>query len=169
MDLILKFDIFTWFYLSYFPYDWLNGYCSSKSNWKNRELGYNFLIICRYWFLVKHQRIILEQIENSQVVLTLKFCTNYEKIYLIFIELYMKFDLLSTLKGIITSNESSTIFVCNCKRNVSCYPIVERKKKKKKLHINFWFWVYMMKVNLELHHAQLIRYLHFFYHNVNLW
>ena len=59
--------------VSYFPYDEQNGRRSSKSNGKDNEFGYNFLIICRYWNLVKFQRIILEQIENSQVVTTLKF------------------------------------------------------------------------------------------------
>ncbi len=38
-----------------------------------RTMNYNFLIICRYLNLVNNQSSILEQIENSQVVTSLKF------------------------------------------------------------------------------------------------
>jgi hypothetical protein len=43
-------------------------------------------------FIKKNQRIILYQIENSQVFTTLLFCADSGKNYVIFIELYMKGD-----------------------------------------------------------------------------
>jgi hypothetical protein len=46
------------FYTSYFPYDGQNGTHSSKRDGKANEFGYNFLIICKYFNLVKHQSII---------------------------------------------------------------------------------------------------------------
>jgi hypothetical protein len=49
--------------MSYFPYDGQNGIWSSiKSNEKEKEFEYNFLIICRYLNQVKNKRIILYQI-----------------------------------------------------------------------------------------------------------
>lgn len=54
--------------MSYFPFDWQTGTLSSKSNGKNNKFEYNFLIMSRYLNLVKNQRIILYQIESSQVV-----------------------------------------------------------------------------------------------------
>jgi hypothetical protein len=49
--------------MSYFPYDGQNGFWSSiKSNEKEKEFEYNFLIICRYLNQVKNKRIILYQI-----------------------------------------------------------------------------------------------------------
>ena len=56
-----------------------------------------FLIICKYLNLVKYQKIILQQLENSQVVTTLKILL--EKYMLFSSELYMKQNLLSALKG----------------------------------------------------------------------
>ena len=58
--------------MSYFPYDGQNSTWSSKSNGKY-NFEYDFLIICRYFNLVKNQRTILLHTENSQVVTTLKF------------------------------------------------------------------------------------------------
>ena len=59
------------YFKNYLPYDeqkW-----TSKRNDKANEFEYNFLIICRYWDLVKNQRMISQQIENSEIVTTLKF------------------------------------------------------------------------------------------------
>jgi hypothetical protein len=50
-------------------------------------------------YATKNKRIIVWQIENSQVVETFKFWTNYGEKYVIFIELCMKQDPLSVLKG----------------------------------------------------------------------
>ena len=71
--IIHSFSLYLFYTVSYLPYVDQNGRRSSKSNGKDNELGCNSLIMCRYWNLVKFQRIILEQIENSQVVKTLKF------------------------------------------------------------------------------------------------
>ena len=65
------------FYMSYFHYDRENDTHSSKSNRNVKEFENNFLIFCRYLNLVKHEIIILYQIENSQVVAILKFCTGF--------------------------------------------------------------------------------------------
>ena len=46
------------FYTSYFPYDGQNGTQSSKRDGKVNEFGYNFLIICKYFNLIKNQIII---------------------------------------------------------------------------------------------------------------
>ena len=56
----------------------------TKCNGKNGDFEYNFLISC--WYLnVKKQRIIVLQIENSQVLTTVTFWTNYlENIVYIF-------------------------------------------------------------------------------------
>jgi hypothetical protein len=81
-DLILKLCFLTHFNMSYFPYDMQNSIYSSKSNWKDKEFEYNFLIICRYLNLVQNQRIIVWQIENSQVVKTWKFWTKHGEIKL---------------------------------------------------------------------------------------
>ena len=43
-----------------------NGTSSSKSNAKDKEIEYNFLIIYRYLNLVRNKRIILQQLESSQ-------------------------------------------------------------------------------------------------------
>ena len=44
---------------------------------RKKNLRIIFFIICRYLNLVKNQRIILKQMKNSQVVTTLKSCTDY--------------------------------------------------------------------------------------------
>ena len=44
-----------------------------ESNKKNKDSEYNFLKICSYLNLVTIQRIIVKQINNSQVDKTLKF------------------------------------------------------------------------------------------------
>ena len=44
-----------------------------RDNESQLYLNINFLIICRYFNLVKNQRTILLHTENSQVVTTLKF------------------------------------------------------------------------------------------------
>ena len=36
-----------------------------------------FSLFCRFWIVVKIERIILFQIENLQIVTTLKFCVDY--------------------------------------------------------------------------------------------
>jgi hypothetical protein len=41
--------------MSYFPYNKQIGTCSSKSNEKDTEFQYNFIIICRYLNLLKNQ------------------------------------------------------------------------------------------------------------------
>ena len=54
--LILKLYFFISYFKNYLPYDeqkW-----TSKRNGKANEFEYNFLIICRYWDLVKNQRMI---------------------------------------------------------------------------------------------------------------
>jgi hypothetical protein len=61
--------------MSYFPYDGQNGIWSSiKSNEKEKEFEYNFLIICRYLNQVKNKRIIL-----YQIVFILTVWTDYGK------------------------------------------------------------------------------------------
>lgn len=72
------------FCLSYFPCDGQTGSWSSHSNEKT-NLSMIFVIICRYQNLVKNLRIILYQIENSQVVTTLKSCTDYGKNNMLFL------------------------------------------------------------------------------------
>ena len=52
-DLILKLYDLILFYKSYFHYEGQTGTWSSKSNRKENKFEYNFLIICRYWNLVK--------------------------------------------------------------------------------------------------------------------
>ena len=54
--------------MSYFPLVGQNSTQSSKSSRKDNEFKNNFLIICRYLKLVNKQKIILQQIETSQVV-----------------------------------------------------------------------------------------------------
>jgi hypothetical protein len=54
--------------MSYFPLVGQNGTQSSKSSRKDNDFKNNFLIICRYLKLVNKQKIILQQIETSQVV-----------------------------------------------------------------------------------------------------
>jgi hypothetical protein len=66
-------------------------------NGNDKQFDYTFLIICRYLKLVKNQKIILLQTENSQVVTTLK-CTEYEKIICYF---HLNYEVFycSRLKG----------------------------------------------------------------------
>jgi len=52
-DTILILYIFIPFSKSYFPYDMQNGTRSRKSNGKDNEIEFNFLIICRYLNFVK--------------------------------------------------------------------------------------------------------------------
>jgi hypothetical protein len=86
------------FYMSYFHYDRENDTHSSKSNRNVKEFENNFLIFCIYLNLVKHQIIILYQIENSQVVAILKFCTGFWRIFFFFIDPCMNRDIFLTLK-----------------------------------------------------------------------
>ena len=72
--MILKLDVLYRFYKSYFPYDQNNGTWSSKCNEKNK-----FVKNCE-----KTEDNILRQIENSQVVITLKYWTDYGKNYMLF-------------------------------------------------------------------------------------
>ena len=51
-----------------------------KRNRKDIDIEYDFLIVCRYLNIKKNQTIILHLKENSQIVKTLKFCTEYWKI-----------------------------------------------------------------------------------------
>ena len=74
--------------------DGQNGTRSSQSNGNDNECEYNFLIICKYLNLVKNKRIILRQTENSQVVTTLTFSTDFGK-YIC----YYYLTCLHTLKG----------------------------------------------------------------------
>ena len=63
-NLIMKLHLFYLFNTSYFPYDRQNGSRFSKSNGRDKEFEYTFLIICRYLNLVKNQRLTLLQLEN---------------------------------------------------------------------------------------------------------
>jgi hypothetical protein len=71
-----------------------------KAEWKVSDTGSahwaSSFIICRYLNLVKNQRMILLQLENSQVVTILKFCTDYG-IIIFSIELNMKGEICKNI------------------------------------------------------------------------
>ena len=78
-----------------------NGIHSSKSNGKDNKLEYNFVIICSYFNIAKTQRIILQQIEKSQVlfVCCIKISTLWENICYFHLTLHERGHFLFTLKG----------------------------------------------------------------------
>ena len=63
--------------------DGQNGTRSRKSNGKDNECEYNFLIICKYLNLVKNKRIILRQTENSHVVYNINIFNRLWEIYML--------------------------------------------------------------------------------------
>ena len=77
------------FCTSYFHTPGKNGTWSSKRNEKDSEFEYNFLIICRYLNLVKSLRIIVYQIEYSQIVTTYKMLNRlWENIYIMYMQTF---------------------------------------------------------------------------------
>ena len=99
--LILKFRIFIKKnYMSYFPYNKQNVTWSSKNNGKDNKLEYNFLPVCRYLNVAK--------ISEDNFTANRKFTSCYnikilkrlwEKIYINFLELCMKENAFTHLKG----------------------------------------------------------------------
>jgi len=65
-----------------------------KSNGNNKKIENNF----PKFSTTKNQRIILQQ-KNSKIVTALKLCPDYEKKYVIFIEICMKRNHFACIKG----------------------------------------------------------------------
>jgi hypothetical protein len=99
--LILKLYVFIPLYANYFPYYWQNGTRCSKSQeqyCKANKFEYNFLMISRYFILVKIKRIYLAT--KKLHVDTLKFWTDYGGKYILFsLNFAYKGTLWPTLKG----------------------------------------------------------------------
>ena len=128
--------------MSYFPLVGQNGTQSSKSSRKDNDFKNNFLIICRYLKLVNKQKIILHQIETSQVVssFNIKILNRSKERNIIYFhwDFIWKWILLSALKG------NNSCKMCNFRikgRNVQMVYLY--------ITVNSYIYLYCMFINLS--------------------
>jgi hypothetical protein len=76
-------------------------------------MNYNFLIICRYLNIVNNQSSILEQIENSQVITSLRFWTDYYGKNMLFLVNFTYFKCLQVTTMCKKQNLHTQVFTKN--------------------------------------------------------